>query len=82
MSSPSSATRIALRAAFSRSMVRRSLCVAAVVGTVLNGINQGDVIVTGGEVNWAKLLLTYVVPFFVSSYGAYCSAKLHKTSGL
>jgi len=67
----------ALRGAFSPSMMRRSLYVAAVVGTLLNAINQGDVIFAGDEPNWSKLFLTYVVPFFVSTYGAYCSASLH-----
>jgi len=57
-------------------MIRRSLCVAAVVGTLLNAINQGDVILAGHEPNWPKLLLTYIVPFFVSTYGAWCSACL------
>ena len=57
-------------------MIKRSLCVAAVVGTLLNAINQGDVILAGLEPNWPKLLLTYAVPFFVSTYGAWCSACL------
>ena len=50
--------------------------VAAVVGTVLNAINQGDVILAGGEPNWLKIALTYCVPFCVATYGAYCAASI------
>jgi hypothetical protein len=48
----------------------RSLIVAMVVGTVLNLINQGDALIDGGRVSWLKLAMTYVVPYFVSTYGA------------
>ena len=55
---------------FNRGIVRRSLAIAAVVGTVLNGISQGDLIVAGeGIVLW-KILLTYAVPYCVATYGA------------
>ena len=49
---------------------RRSLIVAAVVGSVLNLINQGDALLAGAPVNLVKLLLTYVVPYCVATYGA------------
>jgi len=49
---------------------RRSFCVAVVVGTVLNLINQGDALFDGGSINWIKVLMTYVVPYAVSTYGA------------
>ncbi|HZU90504.1 MAG TPA: nitrate/nitrite transporter NrtS [Stellaceae bacterium] len=49
---------------------RRSLLTALVVGTILNLINQGDALVTGGHVVVPKLLLTYCVPFCVSTFGA------------
>ena len=49
---------------------RRSVIVAAVVGTVLNLINQGDAILAGGSVSWLKVALTYAVPYCVSTYGA------------
>lgn len=49
---------------------RRSLIVAAVIGTLLNLINQGDVLLVMGPVNWLKIGLTYVVPYCVSTYGA------------
>jgi len=54
---------------------RRACTVAVVVGTVLNIINQGDMIISGGTINWLKLLLTYLVPYGVCTYGA-VSAQL------
>lgn len=48
----------------------RSAYVALVVGTVLNLINQGDAIFTGNSINWIKIVLTYFVPYAVSTYGA------------
>jgi hypothetical protein len=61
----------AARTVFSSGILMRSLVVAIVVGTVLNAINQGAEIVGGQHVNLLKLLLTYSVPFMVSSHGAY-----------
>jgi len=55
---------------------RRACLVALVVGTVLNLINQGDNIFTGGGVDATKLILTYLVPFFVSAHGAFSCRKL------
>ena len=49
---------------------RRSLWVALVVGTILNLINQGDALVRGRHLDLTKLALTYVVPYFVCTYGA------------
>ncbi len=55
---------------FESGIVRRSLVVAAIVGTILNLINQGDVLALGAGMNWWKVALTYCVPYLVSSYGA------------
>jgi hypothetical protein len=60
----------AYRYAVSAGVPRRSLVVAAAVGTVLNLINQGDRMVSGQGVDLTKLALTYIVPYFVSTYGA------------
>lgn len=48
----------------------RSGCVALLIGTILNLINQGDAIFSGGPINWIKVVLTYLVPYAVSTYGA------------
>jgi hypothetical protein len=50
--------------------VSRALKVAAVVGSVLVFINQGDLIVQGKLPPLWKLLLTYCVPYSVSTYSA------------
>ena len=55
---------------FERGIVRRSLVIAAIVGTILNLINQGDAIVAGGPVVVWKIALTYCVPYCVATYGA------------
>ncbi|MDE1939792.1 MAG: nitrate/nitrite transporter NrtS [Alphaproteobacteria bacterium] len=61
----------AFRKTFSPPIVVRSVLVAAVVGTILNAINQGAEIVAGNSVDFVKFILTYFVPFLVASYGAY-----------
>ena len=48
----------------------RSGCVAIVVGTILNLINQGDAILEATSLNWIKIVLTYFVPYAVCTYGA------------
>ena len=53
-------------------MLKRSLTVAVVVGSILTLLNQGDVLFAG---NWKtamywKIPLTYCVPFCVATYGA------------
>jgi len=55
---------------FAGGAVLRAIGVAIVVGTVLNVINQGEALIGHGKVEWAKLALTYSVPFFVSLHGA------------
>ncbi len=50
----------------------KALKIAIVVGTILNLINQGDALVAleMEKISWGKLLLTYCVPFLVSTYTA------------
>jgi hypothetical protein len=64
------------RYAASDGVLRRSCIVALIVGTVLNLINQGDAVLTGAAIDPTKLLLTYLVPYCVSTYGA-VSYRLH-----
>ena len=56
-------------------VVRTALLVAVVVGSLLNLINQGDVILAGAAPHWPKLLLTYCVPFCVALFGAYSANR-------
>jgi hypothetical protein len=50
-----------------------------VVGTILNLINQGDALIGHLPVSWAKVALTYLVPFVVSTHGA-VSARMGASS--
>lgn len=43
---------------------------ALIVGTILTAINQGDVIMAGENPNHLKVVLTYLVPYCVATYGA------------
>ena len=55
---------------FERGIVRRSLILAAIVGTILNVINQGDALFAGAHLVAWKIVLTYCVPYCVATYGA------------
>jgi hypothetical protein len=59
-----------LQCATRASVVRSSLVVAVVVGSILNLINQGDALFGEKPIVLWKLGLTYVVPYLVSTYGA------------
>jgi hypothetical protein len=65
-----SSLNLACRYAVSDGIPLRSFYVAILVGTILNVINQGDALFGVTPINWAKLLLTYFVPYAVSTYGA------------
>jgi hypothetical protein len=69
-----------LRLATTDGVPLRAFWVAVVVGTILNLINQGDALLAGGRIGWAKLALTYLVPFAVSTHGA-VSARMRLTGG-
>ena len=68
-------TTEALRRTFAWRSIRRSATVALIVGTVLNGIKQGDAFLGGQPLVAWKLLLTYFVPFAVASYGSYAALR-------
>ena len=56
--------------ACSRKIAGNALRISLVVGTVLNLINQGEVLWGEQLISWWHLLLNYAVPFGVSSYSA------------
>jgi hypothetical protein len=61
-----------------RPLLRRSLGIALVVGSVLLAINQGDVLLAGRwplALVW-KIPLTYLVPFVVASWGALLNSRV------
>ena len=58
-------------------MLKRSLAVSLIVGTVLVAINQGDFIFSGNfqiAMVW-KIPLTYAVPFIVTTLGGLLNAR-------
>lgn len=57
-----------LDALVARRTVFRALKVCSIVGTILILINQGDQIALGEFPPLWKILLTYLVPYCVSSY--------------
>jgi hypothetical protein len=56
----------------------RAIRVALVVGTLLVGINQSDVLLGGHLTSLvvAKIGLTYLVPFSVATYSALATSRL------
>lgn len=64
-----------------RPLLRRSLAISLIVGTILTAINQGNLIVQGilpVALAW-KIPLTYCVPFCVAMTGAILNARLVRT---
>ncbi len=60
---------------FSRPLMQRSLMVAIIAGTLLSLINQWQGFVGEAPIDWAKIALTYCVPFLVSSISAYLTVR-------
>ena len=73
--------KLAFAYSIADSVPRRSLWVALVVGTILNLVNQGDALVASRPLDLVKLALTYLVPYFVCTYGA-VSYRLRTERGM
>jgi hypothetical protein len=61
-------------------LLRRSLRIAVIVGTVLVAINHGNVIMVGTwheSLAW-KIPLTYAVPFSVAMWSALSNLRAHR----
>lgn len=69
-----------LRLAFTGATPVQAAWVALVVGTILVLINQWEVLLGMKAVSIPKLLLTYLVPYLVSTYTA-VSKDMRNTSG-
>ncbi len=56
----------------------RALRISLIVGSLLMAINHGDLIITGAmeSDHWVKVLLTYSVPFSVSTYSSVASCRV------
>ena len=49
---------------------KKAFFTALVVGTILTMINHGDIILAGGAPPLLKVVLTYCVPYCVTTWGA------------
>ena len=70
----SSSFSLWLKHAMAPQLVKRSIKTAILVGSILNLINQGPAIWGDDEINWTNLLLTFLVPYCVSTYSGAMSA--------
>ena len=61
--------------AFTDGTPKKALLTACVVGTILAAINHGDTILSGEYPPIAKILLTYCVPFCVTTWGSYLGKR-------
>jgi len=63
-----------------KDILSRGIKVGVVVGTLLTAINYGDVLLAGEflPMMYGKILLTYCVPFCVSTYA---SVEAERVSG-
>jgi len=68
--------RLVWRYATSDGVPRRSFRVAAIVATLVSLINQWETLLQQHTFNPWKVLLTFMVSYFVSTYGA-VSLRLH-----
>ncbi len=64
---------------FRKKIVMRSLKVGLIVGTALNIINQGDAIFGDAQFDIFKAVMTYLVPYCVSTYVAVSSLREETT---
>ena len=54
---------------------KKAIYTALVVGTILTAINHGDVILSGSVPPPWKVILTYCVPYCVTTWGAITGKK-------
>lgn len=70
LSPPASVTHGAswLHTALLKHIVRSALQVSAVVGTILNIVNQGGAVLGGRPIAWRLVVMNFVVPYCVATY--------------
>ena len=59
-----------MQLAFGDGTTKKAFFSALVVGSILTGINHGDMILSGEYPPWLKVMLTYFVPYCVTTWGA------------
>lgn len=60
-----------------RVVLRRTLRIALVVGTILSAVNQGGVLLGGqaSGMTWLRVAANYVIPFCVSNAGVLSATR-------
>ena len=71
-----------MKLAFGDRTPKKAYFTALVVGSILTSINHGDMILSGEYPYWLKIVLTYCVPYRVTTWGAVTGklARLKKVS--
>ena len=59
-----------LQLAFGDGTPKKAFFTSLVVGSILTSINHGDMILSGEYPYWLKIVLTYCVPYCVTTWGA------------
>lgn len=59
-----------IRMKVTKKQVKTAIFISILVGTLLTLINQGEAFLGDAEINWFKVVLTYIVPFCVSLYSS------------
>ena len=67
-----------IQLAFGAGTPKKAFITALVVGSILTVINHGDMILSGEYPNWLKVLLTYCVPYCVTTWGAITGKLTHQ----
>ena len=76
--------RVTFQELATKKVIIRAVKTSAIVGTILNIINQGDLIFSMdlAHLNWGKLVLTYCVPLIVSGYSIARSNSLSQKKSI
>ena len=66
---------------FSPRALRRTLCIALFVGTVLSMVNEGAMLLHGSAsaATWLRIAANYVTPFCVASAGYVSAGPARRT---
>lgn len=59
----------------SSKQVKTAIYISIIVGTILTLINQGEVFLGEADLNWFKVITTYIVPFCVSIYSSIMATR-------
>lgn len=72
------------KTAKNKTIQKNGLLISILVGSILNLINQGDVILSGSltEIHCPKIILTYCVPYCVAVFAGTEAARKSQQSQL